>query len=233
MPPELTSTRRPLTPKEQAVLDETNRRWASRREALISSPWELGAPGLAFSLVGGVLWAFGFGPGPWIAIPGVFAVLAAVALHYKNQSFEIEPGRHYEASEAIEYTLRAKRVVFTIDDRGDGQLYALFEITDGRWHLLVDELLPFMDTGLLDVLAHQAVRWSETNTGLPLLISGEGAAIPRHGVLDDTMEAIDVAIDAGFCWSPDIAEDAFVAEQLPPWMTDWSLTPPSLGDPDA
>jgi len=222
-----TATRRPLTAAEQALVEEANRRWLRGRESLKSSPWELGAPGIALLLIGGVLWALGIQFGAFIAVPGLLMLVGAGALALKNRSQKPGPAPHSATTAAVEYLMEPRRVVFTVDDRGDGQVYALFELTPGHWHLLVDEMLPWRED-LLTVLASRKLRWSETDSGLPLTIRGEGGAIPRHGIVEDTQEGIEQAIARGFCWSPEDVEDSMLAEELPPWMTDWDLDPPPV-----
>lgn len=225
----LDRTERPLTPEEQTVVDRAREAALKRHSALQSGPWELGAPGAGLLVIGLALWGGGFGVGPFLAAGGALMVLGAIPIAVKNARQAPTPGLHDRARTAIEYALTARRAVFALDDRGDGQLYILLELPDGRWHLLVDEMLAW-DAHLLATLSHQRIFWSETETGLPLRVWSEGDAIPTRGVdaLDD--DGIEAAIDAGCCWSPEHLEgDTFPADLLPDWVTDWSTSPPADG----
>lgn len=231
MPDALRKSTRDMTEHERAKLDAHCSKYAADGAANRGLPMELLVPGLGLLVLGGVLRTLGAGVGPFFAAGGALLVAGAAALWWRRRS--TEPRRHWAAdsNRAVETWLDARRVVFTLDDRGDGQLYAFVELSDDSWQLIVDEHLAYAED-LLDTLSRERIGWCETDLGYPLWVCGEGARIPSRGVRDLSSEGIETAIDQGFCWSPDtLAEDSVDADDLPEWMVDWSLEPPAPDEP--
>lgn len=219
------STRRALTAEELSVLEGYCERYSRDGDAMRPDWKDVGVPGAGLALIGSLLFGLGVGVGPFILAGGLAALVASGGIAWRARSLESRVSPFAGSTQGVETWIEARRAVFTVDDRGDGQLYALLELPDGTWHLLADDMLaPTED--LISALSHGRTGWLNTDKGFPLWLRSQGELIPSRGVTAETSEAIEIAIEAGFCWSPEALEgDVFTADQLPAWVTDWSIPP--------
>jgi hypothetical protein len=189
----------------------------------------------AFAVIAvvGVLLAWFGKIGWWFPLASSVLIVSLFILSRFRKPPELPPNPWVEHHSVVTTSIEPKRVVFCIDDRGDGQLWCLFDLDDGRWLICCDEDFPY-DEHLTTILARGEVMWSwlGDNTdvvGLPWELRSDGVTIPMHGVTDvNSDSAVDDAIAAGFRWSPKNEGELVSAVDLPSWITDWDVSPPPI-----
>lgn len=235
MPVEI--SHRPISAAERAVLAERAAKVrAYRAQALRARVMEPLVPGLGGVALGGLLWAFGWGAGPFVLAVGL-ALAAMGGLGYlRGRAGLAAPTPHDLGEGPVNVEQRrilAQRVAFAIDEQGDGATWCLFEVEAGGWYVIADEELPLLDRrALRSTLARAELVWTIAPSGASLSAVGLGPPIPALGALahlgpGDGPEGIDQDIAGGFCWSPQDSGEGRVLRgaDLPAWLAEAAAPP--------
>lgn len=221
---DISVTVRPINDVERDRIAIESENWASTQIAARKTfPMEAALPGVAFVLVGVILAIIG--KPIWMLVTG-FGVSVTLLGFVMPTRVELPPNPWKTHDRIVESTIFPTRVATAIDADGFGMLWCLFDMGDGRWFVLSDEDLPYIESleDLVSTISRESVTWTRLGSnprvhdGRPLNLTAEGSQIPHRGIR--SYDHLDHAIAAGFVWSPNSDSEFVRQTDLPSWI--WS-----------